>query len=57
LRLLSTEASRHAQGPVTEASGRFDPFAPDYVLDPYPTLAEVQATEPVFFAPPSARGW
>ena len=51
MRLLSTEASDQATGPVTDASGRFDPFAPDYVLDPYPQLAQLQREEPVFFSP------
>ena len=51
MRPLSTDASAAAAGPVTPASGRFDPFEPGYLLDPYPTLAELQASEPVFFAP------
>jgi cytochrome P450 len=50
VRLLSTEVSSRAQGPVTAASGRFDPFEPGYVRDPYPLLAELRASEPVFFA-------
>ena len=55
MRPLSTDASADAAGPVTAASGRFDPFDPGYVLDPYPTLAELQASEPVFFAPATSR--
>src|SRR5689334_6358924 len=51
MRLLSNDASAQAAGPVTEASERFDPFAPGYVLDPYPQLADLRATEPVFFSP------
>ncbi|MDB5860247.1 MAG: cytochrome [Ramlibacter sp.] len=51
MRLLSTEASADAEGPVTEASERFDPFAPGYVLDPYPQLADLRQAEPVFFSP------
>lgn len=51
MRPLSTEASSQAQGPVTAASGRFDPFEPDYVRDPYPLLAQLRESEPVFFAP------
>src|SRR3546814_20261201 len=27
------------------------PFHPDFVLDPYPALAEMQRIEPVFYAP------
>jgi cytochrome P450 len=51
LRPLSTEASSRAQGPVTPASDSFDPFDPAYVLDPYPILAELRKSEPVFFSP------
>jgi cytochrome P450 len=56
LRLLSTEASTQASGPITAASDRFDPFDPAYVLDPYPTLADLRASEPVFFSP-SIGSW
>lgn len=51
MRPLSTEASSHAQGPITPASERFDPFEPNYVRDPYPILAELRSSEPVFFSP------
>lgn len=51
MRLLSTEASAQAAGPVTEASTKFDPFDPRYVLDPYPILAQLREAEPVFFSP------
>jgi cytochrome P450 len=51
MRPLSNEASSQAQGPVTAASERFDPFEAGYVRDPYPLLAELRASEPVFFAP------
>ncbi|TGN95687.1 cytochrome P450 [Burkholderia sp. USMB20] len=51
MRPLSTEASSQAQGPITPASERFDPFDPRYVSDPYPTLAELRASEAVFFSP------
>jgi cytochrome P450 len=50
MRLLSTEASAHAAGPITSASARFDPFDPEYVSDPYAQLADFQSTEPVFFS-------
>ncbi|HEY2256471.1 MAG TPA: hypothetical protein VGI11_12615, partial [Variovorax sp.] len=50
MRLLSTEASSQAGGPITEASERFDPFDPAYVLDPYPELAQLRGSEPVFFS-------
>jgi cytochrome P450 len=51
MRPLSTEASCPVQGPITPASERFDPFEPGYVSDPYPTLAELRSSEPVFFSP------
>jgi cytochrome P450 len=51
MRLLSTEASSEAQGPITRASGRFDPFASDYLTNPYPTLQELRSSEPVFYSP------
>lgn len=51
MRPLSTEASSQAEGPVTPASETFDPFDPAYVLDPYPILAGLRASEPVFFSP------
>jgi len=51
MRLLSTDASTQARGPSTVASERFDPFASDYLADPYPLLAELRGTEPVFFSP------
>jgi cytochrome P450 len=51
MRLLSTEASARAAGPVTAASGRFDPFDPAYLRDPYPLLAQLREAEPVFFSP------
>lgn len=49
MRLLSTDASAPTAGPVTEASTRFDPFEPAYVLDPYPLLAQLRESEAVFF--------
>src|SRR5436305_8142998 len=51
MRPLSTDASAQAQGPITPASERFDPFEPGYVRDPYPTLAELRSSEAVFFSP------
>lgn len=56
MRPLSTEASSLATGPITAASHRFDPFDPGFVRDPYPLLAELRETEPVFFAP-SIGSW
>ena len=51
MRLLSTEASAPASGPITAASDQFHPFDPDYLQDPYPTLAALRGSEPVFFSP------
>jgi cytochrome P450 len=51
MRLLSTDASAPTAGPVTEASTRFDPFDPAYVLDPYAVLAQLRESEGVFFSP------
>ncbi len=51
MRLLSTEASSCIAGPETAASERFDPFEPSYVSDSYAQLADLRATEPVFFSP------
>lgn len=50
MRLLSTEASAQATGPMTPANKRFDPFEPNYVRDPYALLASLRSTEPVFFS-------
>ena len=50
MRLLSTETSSPADGPITAASETFDPFDPSYVLDPYPILAGLRDSEPVFFS-------
>ena len=51
MRLLAPE--RTGQGPQTvTATGRaFDPFSPEYVLDPYPALAAARTADPVFYAP------
>lgn len=51
MRLLSTDASSEAHGPSTPASDRFDPFAPEYLANPYRLLGELRGTEPVFFSP------
>lgn len=56
MRLLSTEASAAVSGPVTPASGMFDPFEPTFLRDPYPTLAHLRGSEPVFFSP-SLGSW
>ena len=42
MRLLSTDASSEAHGPSTPASGRFDPFAPEYLANPYPLLGDLR---------------
>ena len=55
MRLLAEQT-----GPVpveTTAAGRaFDPFAPNFLRDPYPALAALQAEEPVVYAP-SIDSW
>jgi cytochrome P450 len=51
MRLLSTEASEQATGPITTASGRFDPFDSSFLQNPYPTLKSLQQEEPLFFSP------
>ena len=42
MRPLSTDASSQASGPITPASERFNPFDPDFVRDPYPTLNNIR---------------
>ena len=37
--------------PVTSAGRAFDPFAADYLQDPYPHLREIREQEPVFYSP------
>lgn len=56
MRPLSTEVSTPTDGPVTRASGRFDPFDAAFLDDPYPLLAQLRASEPVFFSP-SLGSW
>lgn len=51
MRLLASEQTGSPPPEVTEAGKRFDPFHPDFVLDPYPLMAELQAAEPVFYSP------
>ncbi|WP_040406195.1 cytochrome P450 [Amycolatopsis nigrescens] len=40
-----------ARCPVSAVAGRFDPFTPEYQLDPAATLREARASEPVFYSP------
>ena len=56
MRPLSVEVSTPTGGPVTPASGRFDPFDAAFLNDPYPLLAQLQASEPIFFSP-SLGSW
>ncbi|MFC0306098.1 cytochrome P450 [Rhizorhabdus histidinilytica] len=51
MRLLASEQVGSPPPEVTEAGRRFDPFHPDFVVDPYPTLAEFQRSEPIFYSP------
>ncbi len=56
MRLLAPSEDKAAPPEPTEAGLRFDPFATDYVANPYPQLAELQRSEPVFYAP-SIESW
>lgn len=51
MRLLASEKTASAPPEVTALGLSFDPFDPDFVQNPYPALAEIQRTEPVFYAP------
>jgi len=51
MRLLSEEASSAAHGPTTAASKSYQPLSLDYLVDPYPALAQLRRSEPVFFSP------
>jgi cytochrome P450 len=51
VRLLTSEKTGVAPPEVSAIGRAFDPFDPDFVRDPYPALAEIQRTEPVFYAP------
>jgi cytochrome P450 len=51
MRLLAPDKIDVAPADVSEIGRAFDPFQPDFVRDPYPALAEIQRTEPVFYAP------
>lgn len=51
MRLLASEHAGSAPAAITEAGRRFDPFDPDFVRDPYPLMAELQRSEPVFYSP------
>jgi cytochrome P450 len=51
VRPLSLEASTPRSGPVSRASGIFDPFSTEYLSDPHAVLNELRDSEPIFFAP------
>jgi cytochrome P450 len=51
VRLLASQAGPVGPDTVTAAGSAFDPFDPQFVLNPYPALRELQKDEPVFFAP------
>src|SRR3546814_5168593 len=51
MRLLASEKIKPVPTEITALGRSFDPFHPDFVLDPYPALAEMQRIEPVFYAP------
>src|ERR1044072_3434093 len=56
MRLLARETPAISTEGLSEAAKAFDPFHPDYVLDPYETLKSLIQTEPVFYAP-SIDSW
>ena len=51
MRLLSSERPKAGLVETTELGRAFDPFDPDFVRNPYPALARIQAEEPVIYAP------
>src|SRR5690606_18405018 len=51
MRLLASEKAQVAAANVTEVGKSFDPFDPEFIRDPYPALAKIQQTEPVFYSP------
>ncbi len=51
MRLLIDEAAVQTGAPITPASAQFDPFAPDYVADPYAKLRTLRESEPIFYSP------
>lgn len=51
MRLLSEEAARTVDGPITAASHQYLPFSDEYLQNPYPFLATLRQSEPVFFSP------
>jgi cytochrome P450 len=51
MRLLAPEKPKAPTGDVSAAAKEFDPFHPAYVLDPYPIMAAMQKSEPVFYSP------
>lgn len=50
MRLVDEAQKISGPEPISAAAQAFDPFAPDYVADPYPLLAKIQREEPNFFA-------
>jgi cytochrome P450 len=51
MRLLAPEKPKAPDGDVSAAAKQFDPFHPEYVRDPYATMAKMQKSEPVFYSP------
>lgn len=56
MRLTPPSKSVVPPGPTTEASGLYDPFDPDYTLNPYKVLSKLQREEPIFYSP-SLGSW
>jgi cytochrome P450 len=50
MRLLETPDRPAGTEPASTTARAFDPFAAEFVRDPYPVLARLQQEEPVFYA-------
>ena len=51
MRLLAPEKTEASTVKVTTIGKNFDPFDSGFVSDPYPTLAKIRESEPVFYSP------
>jgi cytochrome P450 len=56
MRLTDPHVSQSDGGPLTPASLSFDPFDADYLSNPYPLLASLRSSEPVFYSP-NLKSW
>ncbi|MGB3794962.1 MAG: cytochrome P450 [Alteraurantiacibacter sp.] len=51
MRLLASEKAESSKANVSALAKSFDPFAPGFLRDPYPSLAKMREKEPVFYSP------